>query len=421
MKENRFNLFIAGDAIITLPWSHIANPEFLALVDLMRAADVTIINLETVVHSFRGYAQADSGGTWVASPPVIAEELAWAGVNMVSHANNHAFDYGSEGILETHEHVAESGIVITGSGKDLQSARAPGWFTAKRQKVAHLSVAATFVPYGRASRSRPDLRGRPGINPLTVVDRSVVGIPEWFKTFMRVTDKLLGNDQTKYARPRYIRFEKQFVVGDGFCLVRGRRLDKGDRAATIEAVAQASEQADLTVVSIHSHDESAWLHAYVRDVVEAGANVVHVHGVHEVRGIKLINGCAIFYGLGDFVFQVVQISPLPAQAYEAVGLDDAATPADLVEVTKTWAQSFQPKIFEGCAAQLNYDLGRLKSVALYPIDLQFGANNTDLGRPQLANPKLGKRIIEEIASQSSQFGTKVRYDAGTNTGRIDVF
>ena len=92
-------LLLAGDAIVIRPWSHYADPRFQRLVQALRAADFTIVNLETLIHEHRGYAQAQSGGTWVSSPPEIAHELRWAGVDMVAHANNHAFDYGSIGTV----------------------------------------------------------------------------------------------------------------------------------------------------------------------------------------------------------------------------------------------------------------------------------------------------------------------------------
>ncbi|MEO1158921.1 MAG: CapA family protein [Pseudomonadota bacterium] len=420
MMQDNFTVFLAGDAIVTLPWSHVHEPEFLALVDQMRKADVTVINLETVVHSFRGFAQADSGGTWTASPPAIAKELAWSGVDMVSHANNHAFDYGTDGVLETHELINAAGIVISGSGKDLRAARAPGWTSVKGRKIAHLSVTATFVPYGRASRSRPDLRGRPGVNPLTLTDQTNIGIPAWLKTVMRRVDGVLGNDQTKYERRRFVRFGRRFEVAGQFSLERGRRPDKDERTENIQAVKRAAGQSDLTVVSVHTHDETQWLHAYVSDVLAAGADIVHVHGVHALRGIQISDGRPVFFGLGNFVFQTAQIKPLPAEAYEAVGLDDTTTPADILEATRPWAQSFRREIFEGCATLLTYAEDRLETIELFPLDLQFGAGLDDLGRPQLAEPELGRRIIEEVRLQSARFGTRVLYDDVTNTGRIDV-
>ena len=105
----------------------------------------------------------------MASPPHIAAELKWAGFDMLAHANNHAFDYGAAGILETAEHAEREGLIIAGSGQDLQRARAPQYVQCDGAKVALVAMAADFVSYGRASYSRPDLHGRPGINPLRVV------------------------------------------------------------------------------------------------------------------------------------------------------------------------------------------------------------------------------------------------------------
>ena len=75
-------LFLAGDAMITEPWSHVRDPGFDRLLAEMRTADASLVNLETVIHEFNGHAQADSGGTYLSSPPAIAGELKWAGVDL---------------------------------------------------------------------------------------------------------------------------------------------------------------------------------------------------------------------------------------------------------------------------------------------------------------------------------------------------
>ena len=86
-STDAITVFLAGDAMITQPWSHIQHPHFLRLVKEIRGADAAIVNLETPIHEYKGYAQAHSGGTYMAAPPKIAFELAWAGIDMVSHAN----------------------------------------------------------------------------------------------------------------------------------------------------------------------------------------------------------------------------------------------------------------------------------------------------------------------------------------------
>jgi hypothetical protein len=87
-SNKALTLFLAGDAIITQPWSTDRDPTFLALVDEIREADVALVNLELVLHSYRGYAQADSRRGGLSARPEIARELAWAGVDMVAAANN---------------------------------------------------------------------------------------------------------------------------------------------------------------------------------------------------------------------------------------------------------------------------------------------------------------------------------------------
>ena len=150
LPKKSHRVFLAGDALITKPWSGVDDRAFLDLVGEMRQANTTIINLETLIHEYKGYAQAHSGGAYMTLPPEIATELKWAGVNMVSHANNHAFDYGSEGIIETHENISGAGIVIAGKGVDLQSARAPKYYDSNNANVALVSMASTFISYGAA-------------------------------------------------------------------------------------------------------------------------------------------------------------------------------------------------------------------------------------------------------------------------------
>ena len=137
----------------------------------MRAADVTIVNLETLIHEFNGYAQAHSGGTYVASPPEIAGELKWAGVDMMSCANNHAFDYGSTGILEDDRARRGGRPHPCGHRRGSAGGAAACYSEMSRRNRGHgFHGRRHFTPYGRASRSRPGMRGRPGLNPLGLTE-----------------------------------------------------------------------------------------------------------------------------------------------------------------------------------------------------------------------------------------------------------
>ena len=411
-------VFLAGDALMAEPWSRVTEPAFERLIAEMRAADATLVNLETVIHEFKGYPQADSGGIWAAAPPAIARELKWAGVDAVGHANNHAFDYGSTGILETLEHVAAAGLVLAGSGKDLQEARAPRTLVCDGGSVALVAMASTFVPYGRASRSRPDVAGRPGLNPLTLVRERVSEVTPGLARLLRRLAGSRGEPPHASGGSTFRVFGRSFRVGARTRRVSERRPVAADAAANLAAIAHAAREADVTIASIHAHAQKKWLPDFAREALAAGADVVFCHGPHRVRGIELVGGKPIFYGLGDFVFQLDAISPQPAEAYERLGLPETANAADAAKAMRESSLASLRAAYEGCAAALRFRGGRLEEIRLLPLDLQFDASEKTRGLPRWADPELGQRIIEQIARRSRPFRTQIRYDAARNEGWI---
>jgi poly-gamma-glutamate synthesis protein (capsule biosynthesis protein) len=417
---SELRLFLAGDAMIFEPWSRVQDPAFDRLIAEMRAADASILNLETVIHEFKGHAQADSGGTYTAAPPAIAGELRWAGVDMVAHANNHAFDYGSIGILETLEHVAAAGLVLAGAGRDLQDARAPRFFDCGGRRVGLVAMASTYVRYGRASRSRPDLHGRPGLNPLEVTREDVIEVSPGLARVLRRIAELRGKPLDG-AKPSGFRlFGRRFRAAEKTRRVAGRRAVPADAAANLDAVAQAARQADLTIASIHAHSQQRWLTGFARDAFAAGADVVFCHGPHDVRGIELVDGKPVFYGLGDFVFQIDSIARFPAEAYEPLGLGDEATADDVWRAQPERSLLRDRRAYEGCAAALRFRDGKLGEIRLLPLDLQFDARKPARGRPRWADPRQGREIIERIAERSEPYGTKIRFDTASNQGFVEI-
>jgi poly-gamma-glutamate synthesis protein (capsule biosynthesis protein) len=371
------SLLLAGDALMTRSWSDVGAPEFLQLIEEIRAADVAIVALETIIHEFEGYPQAHSGGIYMASPPAIAAELKWAGFDMVAHANNHTFDYGSSAVLETIAHVKRAGLAIAGSGRDLQEARAPQYVRCHSGTVALIAMASTFIGYGRASRSRADMPGRPGLNPLPL------------------------------GRPKLAPTTRE--------LVRGADLNEN-----LAAIAQAASKADVVVVSLHAHVHGTWLGEFADAALEHGAHVIFVQGPHLVRGVELRGGRPVFHCLGDFVFEIEHIARHPAEAYEAYGLGADATCAELFSKGVAGKLLRDRAAFAGVVARLAFADGKVKAIRLLPVDLQFDAVDGGRGRPQFASRQLGERIIEQIVTLSREHNTQVRYDPATNCGVVEL-
>ena len=157
---------LTGDSIITQKISVFSEPEFLQMIEIIRAADVAFTNLEMLFHDYEPYPGAESGGTYMRAAPSLLKEIIWAGFDMVSLANNHAVDYGIEGLRISRDWVRKSGLTFAGVGDNLTLARAPGYLDSGIGRVALISCASTYPSFGLAGPARPDVHGRPGLNPL---------------------------------------------------------------------------------------------------------------------------------------------------------------------------------------------------------------------------------------------------------------
>ena len=83
-KSDSFSLALSGDVMLTRPVSRHVEPEFLRLVDVLRAADATFVNLETCVRWWDEGTPSITTGTPMTTTPDLLDELKWLGVDMVS-------------------------------------------------------------------------------------------------------------------------------------------------------------------------------------------------------------------------------------------------------------------------------------------------------------------------------------------------
>jgi poly-gamma-glutamate capsule biosynthesis protein CapA/YwtB (metallophosphatase superfamily) len=120
---NPFVLAATGDSLVTQRLSTIEEPEFLGVVEILRNADAAFTNLETTIYDGDAYPAALCDGTWMVAPPCIAEELKWAGLRLLSRANNHALDWAVEGMRETTRLLDAQGLTHAGVGECLATAR----------------------------------------------------------------------------------------------------------------------------------------------------------------------------------------------------------------------------------------------------------------------------------------------------------
>lgn len=75
------------------------------------------------------------------------------GVDVVSLANNHMFDYGWEGFVQTRQRLDEAGIRYLGAGKDLEQASSPLILDVKGTRIGLLAYSWEFVQTTCASEN----------------------------------------------------------------------------------------------------------------------------------------------------------------------------------------------------------------------------------------------------------------------------
>jgi poly-gamma-glutamate synthesis protein (capsule biosynthesis protein) len=422
-SASEFTMALTGDSIITRALSVYEEPGYLEMIERIRGADVAFTNLEVLLHDYEVYPAHQSGGTWMRADPKMAEELVWAGFDLVSMANNHTGDYGIAGMRLTIEHVREAGLVYAGVGESLAAAREAKFLETSKARVALVSAASTFTPHSVAGRSRGDIPPRPGLSPLRFTTTRIV-TPEAMAELREAATAIGQRVPEDAQRLRFL--GETFVVGESI----GRRTTPNERdVAEIAAVVRnASQLADYVIVTLHAHESGAermapahFIVAFAHAMIDAGADVVTGHGPHVLRGIEIYEGKPIFYSLGDFLFQNETLLRLPDENYQAYDLGADAHVADFNDrryAGDTRGFPSQPEIWESVIAMPTFRGGELVSIELHPISLQFGAPSWVRGRPLPADEELSTKILEDLIRISAPFGTTVQAEDGVGIAQI---
>jgi poly-gamma-glutamate capsule biosynthesis protein CapA/YwtB (metallophosphatase superfamily) len=419
-----FSLVATGDSLITMRESVYSEPEFMRLVSLIRDADVAFTNLEMNLHDYGEdcYPASESGGTYTRAPPYAIDELTWMGFDIFSNANNHSIDYMYGGLLSTISHLDKAGVPHAGTGKDLAEARAPAYLETEKARVALISACSSFPSFGRAGDARRDLKGRPGLNPLRYETRFAAR-QETLKKLREVEEEL-NLPRVYQEADSYHFLTHKFVESEEAGL--HTTPHKGDMEGNLASIREAAKQADLVLISLHSHEgrpgdderPAEFAEEFARACIDAGANCFLGHGHHAMRGIELREDKPIFYGLGNFIFQNETVQKMPADFYERYKLDpysgnvsdafDArqkAPPRPGYPEQKWFTED--EKYWMSVVPRMEFEGGRLKELRLYPVELGQHRPRSQRGRPMMAGAEVGERILSRIMDLSKPYGTKI--------------
>jgi poly-gamma-glutamate capsule biosynthesis protein CapA/YwtB (metallophosphatase superfamily) len=433
--DDRFTLAITGDSTVNMRISACQEPGFLALIDLIRSADAAFTHAEATMHDFAGaelYAAAEGGWVWMRSPSFAAEELRWAGFDIVSLASNHSLDYSYGGLFATWDALAAAGIAHAGTGSNLAEARAPAYLDTAKARVALISISATFPSWARAGEQRHDFPGRPGLNPLRwhyAGDRdclarardAAVALGWW------VTER----DRDLIIHPPGIHNSYQrLTLSDDSRLTMVANDD--DVQGNLSAIREAGRSADVVIVQLHNHEwdqESnslsvppEFVRSFGRSAIDAGASVFLAQGAHApMRGLEIYQGRPILYDPGDFVKMGRTIPLQPADFYlrpdydpvarAAVTFGDglAAKSAADRPLNPAPAYSKEP----GVVVALCHFSSALEFEELELVPATFLTTpRSALGAPSRATGEAAEAVLRHLQELSAPFGTEIAIDGG---------
>ncbi|HLJ61583.1 MAG TPA: CapA family protein [bacterium] len=432
----RIAVTATGDSLITRRMPVYDDPPFADMLRLIQSADARFTNMEMVLSGYRGTPVVESGGMNLSATPDVARDLMRMGFNLTAFANNHTLNYGEEGCLRTVEALRQMDFVCAGAGRNLAEARMPAFLETPRGRIGLVACASTFAPGQRGGAQRPDAPGRPGLNPqrfdtLYVVDQAHMDAIQRIAERTGVERQRQWRIWMGFGHPpkregEFSFADRSFIVGEEF----GVRTEphEGDLLGNTRSVQAATEVSDLTLVSIHAHEEGTerWLPAqfittFARACVDAGADMVLGHGPHLLRGLELYKGKPIFYSLGNFIFQHEYLERIPADDYETLRVDPSRSAPELFrELSKDGSQSFAAdrRYWEAVLPLCVFEDRVLRQIRLHPVSLGFGMRWPDRGTPRLASAALAGEILDRFAALSHAFGTEITVDGQVGDVRI---
>lgn len=215
------------------------------MIDLLKKADLRIINLENAI--------ASSGRPWSKTPkvffykagPKAIDVLKAAKIDCVALANNHVLDYDEEAFIETLFHLEKNKISYAGAGRNLSEAEKPAFLEAKGIKVAVMAFTDNMPEWSAG-------QNKPGVNYIEV-----------------------SMDEKNFGKLR-------------------------------KSIEEAKNKSDIVIVSAHwgpnmRQKPTKAFKEFAHAAIDAGAGIFHGHSAHIFQGIEIYKGKLIMYDTGDFV------------------------------------------------------------------------------------------------------------------------
>jgi poly-gamma-glutamate synthesis protein (capsule biosynthesis protein) len=369
LKEEPGDVIITavGDMIFNQQISTLQEPERRGLFRIMQEADIAYGNLE---FSMNEHPEAQRPFYNFRAGTDFVWEVAAIGINLVSMSNNHALDFGPDGLRDCLKALDHAQIRHAGAGLTLAAAHAP----------ASMHVQSRTTDFSLLSYMR-----------------------YW-------TNKYRSDDPTA---PSLATIDPAVIL-----VANGDKVDKvegpleSDIKTMEDDVVVTKRHTDMLMVALHNHDVShdrvngiqdhapANDHIMYRRAIDAGADMVLGSGPHVLRGIEIYKGKPIFYSLSDFIYQYRTPDKIPVDLIHQRDLE-----VDRPTNVSVWDRRDQWQTMEGVLVRMTVNNGKLKRIQLIPITIDD--EGPLYGVPKLVIDERAKDTFDRLQKLSAPYGTKL--------------
>ena len=401
--------------------------------DFIMQGDFRFGNLETTVHNYESCGGAQSGGSWLCSPPGVLEDLRKFGMNILSTANNHALDFSYGGLEKTMEYVEKAGFPFAGTGKNLADASRPVYLDTVSGRYALIACTMSFNPEDMAGRQTENVIGRPGVNGIRVNKKYHLPMEE-MAHLKRIADALGINTQDNIIRgegylPQLKETEQpfgklMFEAADKAEIIS--TVNEEDMKRVADAVAEARFMADYVIVATHTHELYGKSKETVDPVsiefahkcIDAGADAVISTGPHLLRPVEIYQGKPVFHCLGDFIIQLETVFRAPDGFFAKQKLDPNTRLDILFNTRSNYGKRglcYDRVMFESVIPYWEVENGELRKLVFMPIEEMFSLPRSRGGWP-LKNTS--SNIIERFAEMSKPYGVDIKIENGLGVVKL---
>lgn len=252
------------------------------------AAEITVANLEVILANV-GTPHPTKSVVYRGSPSNISG-LGYAGIDVVSLANNHTLDYGLSALQQMQGLLDQQNIRYSGAGANSYDAYQPTFINRRGLNIAFLRSCDRTGQYNDAQPYLQAGYDKPGFAYMTPYY-----IDQQLQSVNSVADLKIV----------------EMHGGSEYSVTPGSGYDKGN------PFLEDTQDEDYNYRNDVPHQ---WDIAIRHSAVDSGADLVIVHHPHIIHGLEMYNGKLIAHSLGNFAFDLDYPETMPtivlyAEAY----------------------------------------------------------------------------------------------------------